>query len=91
MKGLLDSLSAIGPLRAEVRGYSCRAESVVQHGFYDDVVAFDVVVDREWEMWYTHAMVAKSHWMNPRKCGQVFQGLVDAFHEWSSTQSPLGA
>ena len=38
MKGFQDGMSAIGPLRTEVRGYSCGPESVVQQGFYDDVV-----------------------------------------------------
>ncbi len=70
-----------GVLGAEVCGDASRAETIVQDGLYNGIVAFDVIIDGKREMRDAHAMVPKVHGVYAGELGQVGERMVDALHE----------
>ena len=65
----------LGEARPEMRGDASRAEAVVKYRLYDDVFAFDVVIDGKRKVRNTHAMVSVVNGMDSSesrkgvKCG----------------------
>lgn len=67
--------------RPEVCRDSGGAETVIQNGVYNCIIALNVIVDGERKVRYTHAMMSVDDWMDARKAGQALERFVKALHE----------
>ena len=67
--------------RPEVCRDSGGAETVIQNGVYNGIIALNVIVDGEREVRHSHAMMSVDDWMDARKVGQALERFVKAFHE----------
>lgn len=71
----------LGILRAKVSRDSSWAESIVKNGFYDYIVAFDIIINRKREMWNAHSKVSVKYRMDPRYFRKLCEGLINAIHK----------
>ncbi len=67
--------------RPEVCRDSGGAETVIQNGMYNGIIALNVIVDGEREVRHPHAMMSVDDRMDARKVGQALERFVKAFHE----------
>ena len=71
----------LGILRAKVCRDSSWAEAIVKNGFYDYIVAFDIIINGKREMWNAHSKVSVKYRMDPRHFGKFGEGLINACHK----------
>ena len=67
--------------RPEVCRDSGGAETVIQNGVYNGIIALNVIVDGEREVRHPHAMMSVDDWMDARKAGQALERFVKALHK----------
>ena len=65
------------------------AETVIQNGVYNGIIALNVIVDGEREVRHSHAMVSVDDWMDARKAGQALERFVKTLHEIFSAEVML--
>ena len=78
MKAFYDIL---GILRSKVSRDSSRTEAIIKNGFYDYIIAFDIIIDGKWKMRNTHSKMSVKHRMDPRHFGEFCESLVNACHK----------